>query len=240
MRALTGLVAAMLLVPVALQAREVVVSAPNVVASACELHIRPTRKFQVVNTGYDYKLGYSQSLERERTSGSLRSIKQQLAEGLTPSIQFIELGKVDPIKALGFPATTTLIEDESFEAPEKLRERADLKAKFEALAAVESAGKRMNASVADCYGELLVLEVAYKHAAYNLKDYDSLAVFYWFRDFRSKGNAPRIYKGVMGERLVIKPSSLAAEIQDQESALMAAYKATFAKWADQYYRKAKH
>jgi len=224
----------MLLSPIAVQAQE---AAPAPASpSGCELHIRPTANFQAMNTTMLSGFGVVGAIADAAThADKVKSVKEQMADILTPDVQFDELKKIEAAKLLGFPADTALIVEKPFDAPDTIKGNPELKEKYKALEADEKAGKRLTTSTAACYAELQVSMVFYQKAAlYGTRVF----TFYWLRDYRDGKPKPKAYKGMVQHNASAFPAEHIEQLEASKAALIDAYRNDFSKWVELKYKQA--
>lgn len=197
---------------------------------SCELHIYPTRNFQALSTGWLVGLGPIGGLaEMSARKGKVKTVKQVMADILTPDIQMTQLGKVNVVNGLKLPADTIVTQETPLPSPEEAKSDAAAKTQLEALEAKNKDGTRLTASTASCYGELLVSSVFYQKAAmYGTR----IFTFFTYRKFEGGKAKPQVSRGQVEQHTPGFPASTPEGEDAARTALIDAFGADFVKWSE--------
>lgn len=171
-------------------------------SSQCELHIWPTETFW----GIPYKVGYINGrASKDQIVGSMESL-------VGPSAQLAALRNADPVRALGLPAGTRIVEHQ---------EILDRKT-------VTKIRTRRAQSTSPCYSELIVLQ---HFLTEDIVWGDRFGSAFMFRNFGDKAEARGATKGVGGNKLKVLTLPEAARPADTAELVEAALKGNFLEFA---------
>lgn len=171
-------------------------------ASQCELHIWPTETF----SGIPYKVGYITGRASEKQIvGSMESL-------VGPSAQLAALRDADPVRALGLPAGTRIVEHQ---------EVLDRKT-------VTKIRTRRAQSASPCYSELIVLQ---HFLTEDIVWGDRFGSAFMFRNFGDKPEVGRSIKGVGGNKLKVLTLPEDARPANTAELVEAALKGNFLEFA---------
>jgi hypothetical protein len=198
--------------------------------SGCELHVFPARNFIAMNTGMLSGFGIVGALaDVEAHKDKVKTVKELMADYLTPETQMAALSKVGLATTLMMPADTQVISEQPFPNADDVKRDPALKAKQEDANALEKARRRFTSSSAVCYAELTVPYVFYQKAAmYGTRVFTA----FWFRDFRHGDKAPLISKGQVENHVPGFPAASSDQEGAAKAALIDAYGQDLKKWAE--------
>ena len=166
--------------------------APATQAGQCELHVWPTDNYLGMNTGLLSGFGIVGALaDMGVHENRVKTVKDLMRDYLGPDIQMEELNKIGILSSLKLPADTRIVLEEPTPFNEDLKNNPELKAKTKAMNETVKAGKRLSASQAPCYSELLISFIFYQKA---MMYGSNLFTAFIYRDFN-------------GQPLALKPSS---------------------------------
>ncbi|HEX4694429.1 hypothetical protein [Sphingomonas sp.] len=171
-------------------------------ASQCELHIWPTETF----SGIPYKVGIiTGRASEDQIVGSMESL-------VGPSAQLAALRDADPVRALGLPAGTRVVEHQ---------EVLDRKT-------VTKMPTRRASSTSPCYSELIVLQ---HFLVEDIVWGDRFGSAFMFRNFGDKPEVRGSIKGVGGYKLKVLTMPEAARPANTTELVAAALKGNFLEFA---------
>lgn len=171
-------------------------------ASQCELHMWPTETF----SGIPYKVGYiTGRASKDQIVGSMESL-------VGPSAQLAALRDADPVRALGLPAGTRVVEHE---------EILDRKT-------VTKIRTRRAQSASPCYSELIVLQ---HFLTEDIVWGDRFGSAFMFRNFGDKAEVRGSTKGVGGNKLKVLTLPEASRPANTAELVEAALKGNFLEFA---------
>jgi len=171
-------------------------------SSQCELHIWPTETFW----GIPYKVGYiTGRASKDEIVGSMESL-------VGPPAQLAALRDADPVRALGLPAGTRIVEHQ---------EILDRKT-------VTKIRTRRAQSTSPCYSELIVLQ---HFLTEDIVWGDRFGSAFMFRNFGDKPEARGSIKGVGGNKLKVLTLPEAARPANTAELVAAALKGNFLEFA---------
>lgn len=199
-------------------------------ASGCELHIYPTRNFQALSTGWLVGLGPIGGLaDMAAHKDKVKTVKEIMADILTPETQMAQLAKVNVVSVLKLPADTVVTQETPLPSPQEAKADAAVKTQLEALEAKNKDGARLTTSTASCYGELLVSSVFYQKAAmYGTRVF----TFFIYRKFENGKAKPQVSRGQVEQHTPGFPASTPEGEDAARVALINAFGADFVKWSD--------
>lgn len=203
---------------------------PSTGASGCEVHVFPTRNFMAMNSGLLSGFGaVGAVVDVAAHADRVKTVKEVMADILTPEAQMEQLHKVDFVKVLKLPADTAVILETPMPNAGEIKADPAAKARSKSLQADEKAGKRLTASAARCYTELAASYVFYQKAAmYGTRVF----TFFTYRDFRNGQAAPGTSRGMVETHTPEFPASAPGKEEEAKAALLHTYGADFLKWAD--------
>lgn len=189
-----------------------------------------------INTGWLSGLGVVGALaDLAAHADKVKSVKEQMADVLTPELQVEQLKKIDAAKTLGMPADTVILADPAFVASEIAKKNPELVTKYKAIEAEAKAGKRLSPSTAACYVELSTNYVFYQKAAlYGTRVF----TFFTLRDFRAGKPMPKVFKGQVQHNASAFPADKVEKLEASNAALVDAYTDNFGKWVELKYKSA--
>lgn len=171
-------------------------------ASQCELHIWPTETFW----GVPYKVGYINGrASKDQIVGSMESL-------VGPSAQLAALRDADPVRALGLPPGTRVVEHE------EILDRNT----------VTKIRTRRAQSTSPCYSELIVLQ---HFLTEDIVWGDRFGSAFMFRNFGDKAEVRGSTKGVGGNKLKVLTLPEAARPANTAELVEAALKGNFLEFA---------
>jgi len=199
-------------------------------SSSCELHIFPTKNYLAINTGVLVGLGpIGVVADIEGHKNRVKTVKELMAEILTPEAQIEQLNKVGILSTLKLPADTAIIVEPPFPSAEDYKRDPLIKEKMKSVLADEKAGKRFTASASRCYSELVTAYIFYQKAAM----YGTRLFTMWkFRDFQGKSTVVRTAKGQVENSASGFPPQSSDGLETSRQALLGAFAKDFTKWQD--------
>lgn len=187
--------------------------------------------FQALSTGWFVGLGPIGGLaEMSARKGKVKTVKQVMADILTPDIQMAQLGKVNVVNGLKLPADTVVTQETP--SPEEAKSEAAAKTQLEALEAKNKDGTRLTASTASCYGELLFSSVFYQKAAMYGTRIFTFFTFFTYRKFEDGKAKPQVSRGQVERHTPGFPASTPEGEDAARTALIDAFGADFVKWSE--------
>jgi len=227
---LCALSGALVLSTVAHAADPVAPAAPvEAAAPHCELHVFPTENYIGINMGLLSGFGVVGAVaDMETHKGRVATVKELMKDYLGPELQVSELEKRDYVKRLGLDGYKVVIEAPTPSSDDVKADPA-LKAKVKALNADLKAGKRLTASTAPCYAELLITTIFYHKA---MMYGSNLFVGTILRDYGKDRALPVTSAGAVKNPLEVFPPKSPEMIPAAQAELREAYGKDFLEWAD--------
>jgi hypothetical protein len=197
--------------------------------SGCELRVFPTVNYIGLNTGLLSGFGIVGAVaDLEAHKGKVATVKDLMAGYLGPDIQMEELNKIGLVKTLGLPTDTSIIVEQPTPSHDEAKADPAVKAAAKAMNASMKAGKRLTASTATCYSELLIFNVFYHKA---MMYGSNLFVGTMFRDFRAAGKPPVVSAGAVKNPLENFPPKTADMVDAAKAELRDAFSKDFVEWS---------
>ena len=132
---------------------------------ACELHVWPTENYLGIQMGLLSGFGLVGALADQAShEGRVKTVKDLMRDYLGPDVQMKELDKVGYIKTLGLSGEWRVVVEKPTPWNEDFKAHPDLTAEAKAMSATIKAGKRLTASTAPCYAELVTTHIFYHKA----------------------------------------------------------------------------
>jgi hypothetical protein len=189
----------------------------------------PTRNFIAINTTLLSGFGVVGALADMSThADKVKSVKEQMAEILTPDAQMAQLQKADVAVTVKFPADTKVVIAPLLPDPQLAKTDAAEKAKVDAMKATDKAGKRLSEASATCYGELVVTHVFYQKAAmYGTRVFTGFKL----RDFRNGVPKPKVASGQVQHHAAAFPAERLEKMDEAKAALLDTFSQNLGKWS---------
>ena len=201
---------------------------PAVQASGCELHVWPTDNYLGMNSGLLSGFGVVGALvDMGVHENRVKTVKDLMRDYLGPDIQMEELNKIGILSSLKLPADTRIVLEEPMPFNEDLKKNPELKAKTKAMNATLKAGKRLSASQAPCYSELLIGFIFYQKA---MMYGSNLFTSFIFRDFNGKPLALSPSTGMVKNPLENFPPKTPEMVEAAKVELRDAFSKDYVEW----------
>ena len=203
-------------------------SAPAAQGSGCELHVWPTDNYLGMNTGLLSGFGIVGALaDMSVHENRVKTVKDLMRDYLGPDIQMEELNKIGLLSSLKLPADTRIVLEEPTPFNEDLKNNPELKAKTKAMNATVKAGKRLSASQAPCYSELLISFIFYQKA---MMYGSNLFTAFIYRDFNGRPLALTPSTGMVKNPLENFPAKTPEMVEAAKVELRDAFSKDYIEW----------
>ncbi len=202
-------------------------SGPSPASASCELHVWPTQNYLGINSGLLSGLGPLGALaDMEAHKGKVTSVKDMMREYLGPDVQLAELNRIGLANTLKLQGYRVIVEEPT-PFNEDLKKDPALKAKAKEMNDRIKANRRLSASTAPCYAELITTHIFYHKAMM----YGSNLFTGWiYRKFDGGPTAIKVSKGQVKNPLEHFPPATPDKVEVAKVELRDAYAKDFSEY----------